>query len=86
MEISNAVCTDETYGAYANDECFHIHDYEDDTDRDAHDDTGDDKMMILMMILMMVGAGTCILSKLLGGKFVYLKSALGLNLWPEQRI
>ena len=43
-------------------------------------------MTMLIMILMMVGAGTCILSKYPGGEFVYLKSSLGLNLWPEQRI
>ena len=56
---------DETYGTYADDECFDIHDY---------DDTMILMMiqmmiltmilmmilmMMLMMILMMVGAGTC---------------------------
>ena len=52
---------DETYGTYVDDECFGIHDYDDDTDLVL--------MIILMMILMkiqmmilmmilMVGAGT----------------------------
>ena len=31
---------DETYGTY-NDECFDIHDYDDDTDHDTDDDTDD---------------------------------------------
>ena len=33
---------DETYGTYVDDECFDIHDYDDDTDHDTDDDTGDD--------------------------------------------
>ena len=41
---------DETYGTYVDDECFDIHDYDDDTDHDtvdeadsgANDDTHDD--------------------------------------------
>jgi hypothetical protein len=33
---------DETYGIYVGDECFDIHDYDDDTDNDTHDDTDDD--------------------------------------------
>ena len=33
---------DETYGPYADDECFDIHDYDDDTDRDTDDDDTDD--------------------------------------------
>ena len=33
---------DETYGAYVDDECFDIRDYDDDTDHDADDDTDDD--------------------------------------------
>ena len=33
---------DETYGTYADDECFDIQDYDDDTDHDTDDDTGDD--------------------------------------------
>ena len=32
---------DQTYGAYNDDECFDIHDYDDDTDHDADDDTDD---------------------------------------------
>ena len=32
---------DETYGTYIDDECFDIHDYDDDTDHDT-DDTDDD--------------------------------------------
>ena len=34
---------DETYGTYVDDECFDIHDYDDDDpDHDTHDDTDDD--------------------------------------------
>ena len=33
---------DETYGAYVDDKCYDIHDYDDDTDHDTDDDTGDD--------------------------------------------
>ena len=33
---------DETYGTYVDDECFDIHDYDDDTDHDTDDDTDDD--------------------------------------------
>ena len=33
---------DETYGTYVDDECFNIHDLDDDTDDDADDDTDDD--------------------------------------------
>ena len=32
---------DETYGTYV-DECFDIHEYDDDTDHDTNDDTDDD--------------------------------------------
>ena len=32
---------DETYGTYVDDECFDIHDYDDDTDHDADGDTDD---------------------------------------------
>ena len=32
----------ETYGTYVDDECFDIHDYDDDTDHDSNDDAGDD--------------------------------------------
>ena len=32
---------DETYGTYVDDECFDIHDYDDDTDHDTDDDTDD---------------------------------------------
>ena len=33
---------DETYGTYVDDECFDIHDYDDDTDDDTNDDADDD--------------------------------------------
>ena len=33
---------DETYGTYVNDECFDIHDTDDDTDHDTDDGTDDD--------------------------------------------
>ena len=33
---------DETYGTCVDDECFDIHDYDDDTDVDTDDDTGED--------------------------------------------
>ena len=32
---------DETYGTYVVDECFDVHDYDEDTDDDAGDDTDD---------------------------------------------
>ena len=33
---------DETYGTSVDDECFDIHDYDDDTDHDIDDDSDDD--------------------------------------------
>ena len=33
---------DETYCTYVGDECFDIHDYDDDTDHDTDDNTDDD--------------------------------------------
>ena len=42
LDIVNAVGMDETYGTYVDDECFGIHDYDDDTDHDTDDDTDDD--------------------------------------------
>ena len=33
---------DETYGTNVDDECFDMHDYDDDTDHDAADETDDD--------------------------------------------
>ena len=42
LDIVNAAGMEETYGTYADDECFDIHDYDDDTDHDTDDDTGDD--------------------------------------------
>ena len=33
---------DENYGTYVDDECFDIHDYDDDTDHDTDDDVDDD--------------------------------------------
>ena len=70
--------------------CFVSHGYDDDTDHDtdhdndndtddANDDDTDDGTDD-------GGAGTFILSKLSGRKFVYPNSAPGLDLWPEQRI
>ena len=56
---------DETYGTYVDDECFDIHDYDDDTDHILMMILTMILIMILMMILIMVGAGTCILSKFL---------------------
>ena len=42
MDTINAAGMDETYGTYVDDECFDIHDYDDDTDHDADDDADDD--------------------------------------------
>ena len=44
LDIINAAgtCMDETYGTYVDDECFDIHDYDDDTDHDTDHDTDDD--------------------------------------------
>ena len=42
MNVTNAAGRDETYGAYVDDECFDIHDYDDDTDHDTDNDTDDD--------------------------------------------
>ena len=39
MDIIHAAGMDETYGTYVDDECFDIHDYDDDTDHDTDDDT-----------------------------------------------
>ena len=39
--VLHAANMDETYGTYVDDECFDIHDYDDDTDHDT-DDTDDD--------------------------------------------
>ena len=33
---------DETYGTYVDDDCFDIHDYDDDTDHDTDDDAEND--------------------------------------------
>ena len=33
---------DGSYGTYVDDECFDIHDYDDDTDHDTDDDADDD--------------------------------------------
>ena len=33
---------DETYGSYVDDDCFDIHDYDDDTDHDTDDGDDDD--------------------------------------------
>ena len=35
LDIINAAGMDETYGTYVVDECFDIHDYDDDTDQDT---------------------------------------------------
>ena len=42
LDTINAAGTDETYGTYVDDECFDIHDYDDDTDHDTDGDTDDD--------------------------------------------
>ena len=42
MDIINAAGIDETYGTYVDDECFDIHDYDEDTDHDTDDVTDDD--------------------------------------------
>ena len=42
LDTINAVGMDETYGTYVDDECFDIHDYDDDTDHDTDDDIDDD--------------------------------------------
>ena len=41
LDIINAAGMDETYGTYVDDECFDIHDYNDDSDDDTDDDTDD---------------------------------------------
>ena len=41
LDTINAAGMDETYGAYVDDECFDIHDYDDDTDDDIDDDLDD---------------------------------------------
>ena len=38
----HVVGMDETYGTYVYDECFDIHDYDDDTDHDTDDNTDDE--------------------------------------------
>ena len=42
LDTIRAAGMDETYGTYVDDECFDIHDYDDDTDHDTDDDTDDD--------------------------------------------
>ena len=42
LDTINAAGMDETYGAYVDDECVDIHDYDDDTEHDTDDDTDDD--------------------------------------------
>ena len=42
LDTISAAGMDETYGTYVDDECFDIHDYDDDTDDDTGDDTDDD--------------------------------------------
>ena len=41
MDIIHAAGMDETYGTYVDDECFDIHDYDDDTNDHTDDDTDD---------------------------------------------
>ena len=36
MDVITAASMDETYGTYVGDECFDIHDYDDDTDHGTH--------------------------------------------------
>ena len=73
MDLIDAAGMDETSDTSADDECFDIHD-DDDVNHDTADDTDDG------------GLGNLYTIKVPGGKVVYLNSALGLNLWPEQRI
>ena len=42
LDTIRAAGMDETYGTYVDDECFDIHDYDDDTDDDTDEDTDDD--------------------------------------------
>ena len=42
LDTIRAAGMDETYGTYVDDECFDVHDYDDDTDHDADHDTDDD--------------------------------------------
>ena len=41
LDIVNAAGMDETYGTSVHDECFDIHDYDDDADHDTDGDTDD---------------------------------------------
>ena len=57
LHIINAAGLDGSYGAYVEDACFDLHDYDDtayDTDDDTNDDTDDDADD--------GGRGNCILS------------------------
>ena len=42
LDTIRAAGMNETYGTYVDDECFDIHDYDDDTDHGTDDDTDDD--------------------------------------------
>ena len=42
LDIVNAAGMHELYGTYVDDDCFDIHEYDDDTDHDSDDDTDDD--------------------------------------------
>ena len=42
LQIITAAGMDETYGTYVDDECFDIHDYDDDSDKDTEEGTDDD--------------------------------------------
>ena len=42
VKFINTTGMDKTYGTYVDDECFDIHDYDDDTGHDTDDDTDDD--------------------------------------------
>ena len=42
LDIIHAAGMDETYCTYVSDECFGIHDYDDDTRHDTDDNIGDD--------------------------------------------
>ena len=41
LDTIDAADKDGTYGTYVDDQCFAIHDYDDDTDHDADDDIED---------------------------------------------
>ena len=69
---------DETYGTYVDDECFDIHNYDEDTDHDTDDgtddDTDDDTNGDPDDAADDGGRGDLYTIKVPRGKFVYVKS------------